>query len=348
MKRLIFRLSSLGDLILSQALLETPYRGETHWVVAKEYESLLVGHPKITRVWAYDRKLARGLAGWISLLRDIQKQGFDEVIDAHNTLRTKIARIYFLVTSLFYGKAPRWKVLGKDRGRRITYTVFKRALPTSLRPRHLATRMAELVGGRKSEKPNLRWILPAGRTPEILSLRIAVAPASAWPGKEWPTHLYVEVLLRLSALYPKLEIALIGTPKDAAALALRDALVARGIAVVDWMSTQPFPVVAERLASCRVTLGADTGLLHLSESIGVPVVTLFGPTRSDFGFGPLHALSAPINASLWCSPCSKDGSLCFRVSDRYRCLKEIPPTRVLEALVKVIHSENDREPGLRP
>jgi ADP-heptose:LPS heptosyltransferase len=361
MKRLIFRLSSLGDLILSQALLETPYDGETHWVVAKEYESLLEGNPRITRVWAYDRKVARGLGGWLSLLRDIQKQGFDEVIDAHNTLRTRIARLYFFVSSLFYGKTPRWRILRKDRGRRIAYTVFKRLLPLSLRPGHLASRVALLVGGRKSEKPNLRWILASsskvsGKTENAtlppstagIPLRIALAPSSAWRGKEWPTQLFAETLLQLCSQHPRLEIAIIGVPKDAAALALKTALAEKQIPVVDWIGVHSFPVVAERLSTCRLVLGADTGLLHLAESIGVPVVTLFGPTRSDFGFGPLHALSAPIDSPLWCSPCSKDGSLCFRVIDRYRCLRENAPSRVISAVERLLFAENDRQPGLRP
>lgn len=333
MKRLIFRLSSLGDVILSQALLETPYQGETHWVVAKEYESLFVGHPKLARVWSYDRKARPGLRHWLDFIREIQNQGFDEVIDLHSTLRTHVARIYFSFRSLAQGRPLRWKAISKERFRRAGYILLKESLPKSLRPTHLSQRASLLGGGKTSERPNLKWLVHKKES-RSSAKRLAIVPASAWRGKEWPTERYLETIRALRTLLPNVELLLIGTPSDAAVVRLSVSLGSAGISFANWVGSRSLREVAEVIASCDLSLGADTGLLHLSEALGVPVVTIFGPTRADFGFGPLHPLSLPVNTALWCSPCSKDGSLCFRMSDKYRCLREIESSTVLKALRK--------------
>lgn len=350
MKRLIFRLSSLGDVILSQALLETPYQGETHWVVAKEYESLLVGHPKLARVWSYDRKARPGLRHWLAFISEIQKQGFDEVIDLHSTLRTHVARIYFSFRSLTRGRSLRWKTISKERLRRAAYILLKRILPTSLRPTHLSLRASLLGGGKTSERPNLKWLLSEAPERRVLGdsrKRVAVIPASAWRGKEWPTARYFEVIQSLRGSLPGVEIVLIGVPTDVAVTRLSESLSAAAIPVVSWIGNRSLRQVAQLIASCDLAVGADTGLLHLAEAIGVPVVTVFGPTRADFGFGPLHPRSLPVETNLWCSPCSKDGSFCFRVGDhKYQCLKETESSAVLGAVRKSLSPQATAPKGL--
>lgn len=334
MKRLIFRLSSLGDIILSQALLEAPYEGETHWVVAKEYESLLLGNPKITRVWSYDRKSRPGIAPWLAFLKELRREKFTEVLDVHSTLRTRVAWIYFRSHALHEGTTLRWRGISKERLRRVAYILLKRYLPEAYRPRHLSFRTGLLAGGRGSERPDLKWILRTskltGATPGTPC--IAIIPSSAWRGKEWPTENYVAMVQALKAEFPLWTLALVGTPNDPAAARLARAMDQGGFKFLNWIGNRSLPEVASLLSECALAVGADTGVLHLAEAVGTPVVTIFGPTRSDFGFGPLHRHSTPVDPTLWCSPCSKDGSLCFRVTEKYRCLKELDASKVVYAL----------------
>jgi ADP-heptose:LPS heptosyltransferase len=53
------------------------------------------------------------------------------------------------------------------------------------------------------------------------------------------------------------------------------------------------------LANSKGLLGADTGLAHLAEAVGVPVFTLFGPTKPDMGFGPWREESRAISKKIW-------------------------------------------------
>lgn len=337
MKRLIFRLSSLGDLILSQSILEPPYAGETHWAVAKEFEGLIQGNPKVARVWSFDRKAGGGLLTWIHFLAELRREGFDEVYDAHVTLRTRIAHIYFRI----FSPGTRWRRVSKERGRRAGYETFKRAWPASLRPTHLARKCAELAGGYGNERPNLRWLLRDDGSRRSDRIRIAVVPASAWVGKEWPVERYIEWMKRHQRDRSADELILLGTRYDRAAIRLRDALVREKVLFTDDIGKYGLAELAKRLSECALAIGSDSGLLHLAEAVGTPVVTLFGPTRADFGFGPLDERSKPVQTALWCSPCSKDGSLCFRPIRRYECLRRVE-VKSVEGAVRAVVSASTR------
>ncbi|MBS1961504.1 MAG: glycosyltransferase family 9 protein [Bdellovibrionales bacterium] len=344
MKRLIFRLSSLGDLILSQSVLEPPFVGETHWVVAKEFEALVVGNPKVAKVWAFDRRNNGGLGAWFRFLRELRRQEFAEVLDLHSTLRTVLARIYFRFT----GARTMWRTISKERVRRIGYEILKRGWPPSWRPTHFSRKCARLAGGYGNERPNLRWLSVNGKTGKSGSVRIAVVPASAWSGKEWPSAKYREWIRARRVTRPQEELLLLGTNEDRAAVALRKALLQDGVPFVDGIGKFGLRELAGVLAECAVVVGSDTGLLHLAEAVGTPVVTIFGPTRSDFGFGPMDERSAAVDASLWCSPCSKDGSLCFRPIRRYECLQRIEAKRVdsaVSARLQKSAAERPQPPG---
>jgi ADP-heptose:LPS heptosyltransferase len=344
MKRLILRLSSLGDLILSQSVLEPPYAGETHWVVAKEFENLLAGNPKIQKLWTFDRRASGGMAGWIRLLSELRREDYSEVLDIHSTVRTQIARLYFRM----FSPRTRWLKISKERFKRIGYEMLKRFWPASLRPQHFSKRCALLAGGYGNERPSLRWHLKApglstAQSAPSSRIRIALVPASAWKGKEWPTEHYLKWVESHLATHEGEEFVLLGTTKDLSAVALRDALLRSGVKFEDTLGKYSLREISQVLAGCSLVVGADTGLLHLAEAVNTPVVTLFGPTRADFGFGPLDPRSQPVHSGLWCAPCSKDGSLCFRAFDRYACLKKIEGRVVESAVRKVISSSGARQ-----
>src|ERR1044071_3450050 len=115
LKRLVIRLSSLGDLILSTSVLGgLPIGERVNWLTSQEYVGLLQGHPSIERVWPFDRR--GGLGAWVRLCRDLWGAGYDEVLDLHCSLRPRIARLLFVGWSLRHGRpGPRWRVLHKGR-----------------------------------------------------------------------------------------------------------------------------------------------------------------------------------------------------------------------------------------
>jgi ADP-heptose:LPS heptosyltransferase len=89
--------------------------------------------------------------------------------------------------------------------------------------------------------------------------------------------------------------------------------------------------VAAALARCRAVITGDTGLGHLAEAVGVPVLALFGPTVPAFGFAPWRPESRVLERPLACRPCSLHGEKPCRYGHR-DCLAGLSPEEVLAAL----------------
>jgi ADP-heptose:LPS heptosyltransferase len=123
-----------------------------------------------------------------------------------------------------------------------------------------------------------------------------------------------------------------GAPEDRTSGELASRLSERGIPFEDGTGKWSLGEVAVQLRKCAFLVAVDTGLLHLSEKVGTPVVAVFGPTQPDLGYGPRLPQSRSVATSLWCSPCGKDGRYCFRVMNRYACLKQIGADSVLAVI----------------
>jgi heptosyltransferase-2 len=97
---------------------------------------------------------------------------------------------------------------------------------------------------------------------------------------------------------------------------------------------------AAHIARCRLFVGNDSGLMHLAEAVGVPVVALFGPTVETFGYYPSLAKSRVIERRLACRPCSRNGSTpCPKRTGE--CLTHIGVDPVLAAIQSMF---NDNAP----
>ena len=79
---------------------------------------------------------------------------------------------------------------------------------------------------------------------------------------------------------------------------------------------------AAAVKKCKFLLTNDTGIMHIAEAVGVPVVAVFGPTAEEFGFYPQSDKSKVISKKYLCKPCTTKGSDKCPVGD-FRCMKEI-------------------------
>jgi ADP-heptose:LPS heptosyltransferase len=328
LKRLIIRLSSLGDVVLSTSVLGGLSLGErVDWLTSQEYVGLLEGHPSIARVWPFDRR--GGLRAWIHLCRDLWSSGYDEVLDLHCSLRTRIARLLFLGWSLRHGRpGPGWRVLRKGRLKRWAQFWLKGWFPTGWRPRPWVEAYSAFLAGDGGHRPDLRNL---ARTEIPLTLPkapfLAVMPATRWPAKEWPPERFAEWL----RARPEVPVVL-GTPTDAGSLRLVELLSASGREHLSAVGKLNLPQTAAVLARAKAFVGGDTGLAHLAEAVGTPAWVLFGPTVPEMGFGPWRPESLSLGRDLWCRPCGKDGRYCYRPLKRYHCLRGLGVAEVERGL----------------
>ena len=337
MRQLVFRMSSLGDLILSTAYLENVAPGtEVDWVVSSDFEFVLRGHPGIRKLHVFEKKT--GLSGWFRLLRQLSRESYSVRVDLHCTMRTRLARGYFFCSDLLHGRRVLWRAISKQRLRMWGYMSFKRFFPKALRPTPLWMRFARIAGG--ARPPSFLPILRARAISEPVVLEnyglksgeyYAFMPASRWRSKEWGAMNYAQVAEAL-CVRQKAKILLLGRERDFSCVELRNILSRRGISVVSALQENDFAVTAVLLKHAAGYLGSDTGLAHLSEAVGLRSAVIFGPTRPDLGFGPWREESRSIHSDVVCSPCSKDGRFCYRFTGRYECLNRVRPEDVMREL----------------
>lgn len=338
---LVLRLSSLGDILLSTAFLENiPPGVGVDWVVSDQFAFVLEGHPRIRKLYTYDK--STGLGGWIKLMQEISSEPHDACVDLHVTLRSLIAKM------IFFFAGQRMISLNKQRIRTILYFLLKRFTPRFLRPTPYWVRFSAM-GWRVARKlgvpsavgphpPRLPFDIEEGEAKATLAEYqletkkfIAVMPASRWASKEWGSDRYFQAIQILRQKRPEFEnwpILVLGRESDRASGELLDLLNAGGIPARSALGELEFRMTAYLLQQAKVYLGGDTGLAHLAEAVGTPAIVVFGPTQPDVGFGPWRPESRSVQATVICSPCSKDGRPCYRLGQPYECFKRIQPETV--------------------
>lgn len=79
----------------------------------------------------------------------------------------------------------------------------------------------------------------------------------------------------------------------------------------------------------------DTGPRHFAAALGVPVVTIFGPTDPD-RTRIYYDKERPIRADVPCSPCQKKRCPLPPGRERLRCMLQIPPETVVAAAEQLL------------
>ncbi|MES2746216.1 MAG: glycosyltransferase family 9 protein [Bdellovibrionota bacterium] len=179
---------------------------------------------------------------------------------------------------------------------------------------------------------------------------IAMAPGAAYETKQAPLSLLqtiMELLHQQISNDPVLKqetvgILFVGNEKERdIALALLDR--------VDWKG--PVLNLAGKLNLWETSLAIkevdalvcnDSALLHIAESVGVPVAALFGPTVEAFGFPPWQEDSRSFSSNLGCRPCSKHGKQDCRYDDKL-CFGLIQPAAVVQHLRAVMKKNYTRQ-----
>jgi heptosyltransferase-2 len=329
MKYLVIRFSSLGDCVLLCPLLEHLKASGAEEVVVltkRAYAGLFASATGVDRVVALDR--GAGVGALWRLAGEFRNRDY-AICDAHSSWRSRI----------FCARAGRADArLHKHTRERVNLIVWKRPadLPTMLE------RYARLCAPVGIETPSLS---PGGlRLPDeavqaaARIMRdgpfIAVAPGSRWPSKRW--HGFAKLCAMLSR---EDRILLVG---DAADRAFTQPIArALGDRCIDIAGNPSLMETAAHIARCRVFTGNDSGLMHLAEAVGVPVVALFGPTVEAFGYYPSLARSRTIERRLACRPCSRNGSIPCPKQTR-ECLTGIAPPTVAAAVASVMDASSPR------
>ena len=166
--------------------------------------------------------------------------------------------------------------------------------------------------------------------------RICIFPGGAKnamrdnPLRRWPLESYVRLCEHLISSGHK--ITVVGGPSDT----WIEPAFAHLRALVNWqVATMKLNETVEYLRRSQLAVSHDTGPIHLASLADCPIITIFGPTNSEW-FAPLKFKPLVIERSpkLHCQPCydGKDFGFCTNNI----CINQITPETVAQRVLAAL------------
>ena len=299
-------------------------QAEIHLLAPEEIAPLFQHLPWLTRVWAMPRRRGRAsLRETWPLLRALRREHFDRSVDfASNDRGAILSRLIGAKSRLG------WDERGGFIGRRVCYT--DRVAPPS-NPAHESARLAQLLSGWQIPPPTALAAeiradaALAAAASAILPLDRAVLchVASSQPRKEWPLSLWAEFHRLATAAGRQVVFTTAAGERESALMAELKKLApeARVLPLIPGL-----PLFLAVLARAKVFIAGDTGPLHFAAGLGVPTISLFGPT-SPLRWGPIGARHRILTGAA-CG-CEGNSAVC---AAKHHCLAEISPAQMVEAV----------------
>ena len=182
--------------------------------------------------------------------------------------------------------------------------------------------------GANVDDPTLHEPLPGHAKPA--GNVIALFPGGEHgPAQRWPLERWAEAA-KLVAASERVRFAIFGTAAECPEGARLASLI--GTNCTDLTGKTTLEELAQHLRKCRAVVAHDSGPAHFAALLGVPVVTIFGPTESaqTAPSGPQHTA---VRRHVECSPCFlRDCPL------DHRCMLELTPQRVADAILQTLTS----------
>ena len=333
---LIVKPTSLGDVVQSlcavTALKRTFPDRRVSFLVADSCMQILSGHPFIDEVIEFPRtEMKKGSAGMYrafrSIRRELSSRQFDVVLDLQGLARSGFAS--------YLAKAP--VRIGFSDSRELSGLFYTHRIRSDRKSEHAVARYlkaAEYLGALPSIDVSF-GLIPFPADVEKIFLRIGsgklvgIAPGARWNTKRWPVSHFREVAGRLVSEMG-MRIVALGAPDEQE---LSENIVSDlplGSAVNLCGETTLKELVAA-ISLCRLFITNDSGPMHIAAALGIPTVSIFGPT-SPKRVAPFGQEKYVVTSELPCLGCYM--RKCDKISPN--CMERVTPGSVYEMSLKAI------------
>jgi heptosyltransferase-1 len=300
------------------------------YVVEEPYKELVEGNPSLDKVIVLKKK--QSIKDFFKLIRQIQKENYDVVLDFHGGPRAS------LITLLSGAKLKL--------GYRIKYRnfIYDIKLPRAVKSGHIHSvenhlNLVKALGVSIDIAPPL--FLPKSQADEVEKVKKFIDEHRLEGHKIITIHISagnefrnwgVDNLVKLSDLLgqlPGVQIVLIGTNEDQKAEEeILKKSKARLISMVGKLNLRE---VRELISRSALFVGPDSGPMHIAASTQTSIVALFGPTLPAH-FSPWQARASLIEKNFDCRPCKQRRC----IYKDFRCLRSITPEEVFQACLRFI------------
>ncbi|MFN0157544.1 MAG: lipopolysaccharide heptosyltransferase II [Bacteroidota bacterium] len=341
-KTLIIRFSSIGDIVLSSLLVRTLRasfpQAEIDYLVKSEYADLIRHNPHLSRVIEF---AGSSFADLSVLRRSIHADGYDLIIDIHDSLRSRY---------LCFGH-PNVVRINKRKLARFLLVRLKVNVYSSFGGSpSVAERYLEPVAslGVENDGKGLEFFIPKEATASVARLLneigipdttqlIGICPTSRHANKMWLPDRFAEVAAALTMKNGGSVVVLGSKDEMEQCRIVADMVNAQGGNASNLAGKISLTETAAVMDRCSVVVCNDSGLMHIAAARKRKVVAIFGPTVRELGFYPYGTFSEVVeHPSLACRPCTHIG-LPSCPEGHFKCMREISSRTVLTAAERLLH-----------
>jgi heptosyltransferase-2 len=307
-KFLILRFSSIGDIVLTTPVircLKQQYpEAEVHYATKKSYKSLLENNPYVDKVFVLEN-------GLNELVKSLQSECYDFIIDLHNNLRTSIIKLRLMLnSSLSFGEGLRVRCFSFDKlnFQKWILVKFKKNLMPNV---HIVDRYMKTVEslGVKNDNKGLDYFIPEKDEmpldwlPENFRNGYAVyAIGGQHETKKLPFHKMVELCQTI-----QLPLVLIGGKEDIV-ISEQLSVISKNNLIFDTCGKCNLNQSASIIQNAQLVYTHDTGMMHVASALKKKIISIWGNTVPAFGMYPYQTDFEVIeNKDVNCRPCSKIG-----------------------------------------
>lgn len=337
MNILVVKLSAIGDVVhalpVSYAIKESFPDAHLTWAVEPPAYDILADNPYIDEILLFEKKKFRSLSGFarnfFPLRKRLEAGGFDVALDLQG-LAKSAAIAFFSGARLRLGTANMREMSGSISrpvaGENSGGHIVERYLDVA---REMGCRVDEVkfplvISQRDSS--SARELLAAEGVRD--GARYAVlAPGANWPNKRWPTRFFAKIA---AWLYDeKIIPVIVGSGLLDESLAA-DIVSQNEIPPVNLVGRTNLKELAFVIEGACLTLGGDTGSVHMAAALLSPAVMLMGPTDANRN-GPYGQIHHAIEVTRPCRYCWR--RLCPKKLD---CLAAISPESVKTKIREIL------------
>ena len=265
---LVVKLSALGDLFHAVPVvhrLAEHYGCPVDWVTQPEYCDLVRCHQNVDRVLAYPRR--GGLREGLAFRKVLREQTYDLAFDLQGLFKSGIC----------LGMAHAKRKIGVSCPREGSGWFAGETPAARAETPHAMDRLFDGLRHMGIDPGAVVYPLDFPAAPPLPGKRprLALAPKSRWPAKDWPLEKFAEAARTVRA-ERDVDIVVLGGREDRAAGELLVAAV--GERAWNLCGQTPLIQLGSLLSEVDCLLCNDSGPMHFAAAVGTPLVALFGPT----------------------------------------------------------------------
>jgi|SRR5690554_1006163 lipopolysaccharide heptosyltransferase II len=337
MKILIIRLSSIGDIVLTEPILrhlrEQVPNATIDYLTKERFIPLVKYFERINIIIPYTSQN--------QAIRILKKNRYDIIIDLHSKPRTWLLRLLVPAKNkVAYNKRHllRWLIVKK---------VIRREIDSTVRSYLSVFRKLDMIVPDKFHYPRIKatkrndYLIKKLRK-EIDakdSQLVAIFPGALHQTKRYPVEQFADFINHFTDNGERFRFVLMGSQEDQESVAKLSNLCLNK--PINWCDRFDLDELVKVISIFDLVITNDSGPMHIAAAAGIKQIAIFGATHPSLGFRPLNKKSLILQVKLPCRPCSlHGGKKCPH--QHFLCMRSLLPEMLEEGVHNII---NDNASG---